>query len=199
MVSSSVFVNDTVQVLPNPYAITIKPRLEYSIYVTGIVLEKLELARAEINAANAQFYSQNDVTENAAFAKQVEIESSIIVSIEAIKSVRNVLLSISQISAIEQISPLVSLIRMINSNIYGLVPTTRHDLVELSTSLGSIVMDSGCLLESKFDFKQTNLESKQILAELNLIAESKIRKQYPNLNFWKDIPWTLRVLILSVI
>ncbi|NDF27302.1 MAG: hypothetical protein EB153_07105 [Nitrosopumilaceae archaeon] len=183
MVSSSVFVNDTVQVLPNPYAITIKPRLEYSIYVTGIVLEKLELARAEINATNAQFYSQNDVTENAAFAKQVEIESSIIVSIEAIKSVRNVLLSISQISAIEQISPLVSLIRMINSNIYGLVPTTRHDLVELSTSLGSIVMDSGCLLESKFDFKQTNLESKQILTELNLIAESKIRKQYPNLNF----------------
>ena len=182
MVSSSIIINDTVQVLPNPYAITIKPRLEYSIYVSGIVLEKLESARAEINAANSQFYAQNDI-ENTDFAKQVETESSIIVALEAIKSVRNILLSISQISGIEQISPLVSLIRMINSNIYGLVHTTRHDLVELSTSLGSIVMDSGSLLESKFDFKQTNLESKQILAELNLIAESKIRKQYPNLNF----------------
>ncbi len=72
---------------------------------------------------------------------------------------------------------------MINSNIYGLVPSTRNDLVELSTSLGSIVVDSGSLLESKFDFKQANSESKQILAELNLIAESKIRKQYPNLDF----------------
>ena len=182
MVSSSIIINDTVQVLPNPYAITIKPRLEYSIYVSGIILEKLESARAEINTANSQFYSQND-TENTDFAKQVETESSIVVALEAIKSVRNILLSISQISGIEQISPLVSLIRMINSNIYGLVPTTRHDLVELSTSLGSIVMDSGSLLESKFDFKQTNSESKQILAELNLIAESKIRKQYPNLNF----------------
>lgn len=182
MVSSSVFVNDTIQVLPNPYAITIKPRLEYSIYVTGIILEKLDAARAETHNTASQLYTP-DVPQNAEFAKQVEAESNIILAIEAIKSVKNTLLGISQISGIEQILPLISLIRMINSNIYGLVPSTRHDLVELSTSLGSIVMDSGSLLESKFDFKQTNSESKQILAELNLIAESKIRKQYPNLDF----------------
>jgi hypothetical protein len=111
------------------------------------------------------------------------MESSVIVALEAIKSVRNVILSISQISGIQQICSLVSLIRMVNSTVYDIVPNARHDLVELSTSLGSIVMDSGSLLESKFDFKQTNLESKQILAELNLIAESKIRKQYPNFDF----------------
>ena len=182
MVASSVFVNDTVQVLPNPYAITIKPRLEYSIYVTGIILEKLEAALAQIHSTNLQFYSQNE-TANADFAKQLESETAIVLAIEAIRSVKNTLLSVSQISSIEQILPLISLIRVINSNIYGLVLPTRHDLVELSTSLGSIVMDSGSLLESKFDFKQTNSESKQILAELNLIAESKIRKQYPNLDF----------------
>ena len=183
MVASSIFVNDTVQVLPNPYAITIKPRLEYCIHVTGMVLEKLESANIEIHTKNAQFYSQNDSLEGTDFAKQVEVESSIITAIEAIKSVRTVLIGISQISGIVQICPLISLIRMVNSNIYGIVSGTRADLVELSTSLGSIVMDSGCLLESKLDFKQTNLESKQILAELNLIAESKIRKQYPNLDF----------------
>jgi hypothetical protein len=178
MVASSVFVNDTIQVLPNPYAITIKPRLEYCIYVSGMILEKLELANSEIHAKNYSFYSQNDSLESAG----QESESALIVAMGAIKSVKNELLGISQISGIVQICPLISLIRMITSNIYGLVPNTRHDLVELSTSLGSIVMDSGCLLESKFDFKQTNLESKQILAELNLIAESKIHKLYPNLN-----------------
>jgi len=181
MVASSVFVNDAVQVLPNPYAITIKPRLEYCIHVSGMILEKLELAYSEIHAKNYSFYSQNDM-EGTDFASQAEIESSIISAVEAIKSVKNTMIGISQISGIVRICPLVSLIRMITSNIYGLVPSARHDLVELSTSLGSIVMDSGCLLESKFDFKQTNLESKQILAELNLIAESKISKSYPNLN-----------------
>ncbi|MBM3905704.1 MAG: hypothetical protein FJ354_03340 [Thaumarchaeota archaeon] len=179
MVSSSVFVNDTVQVLPNPYAITIKPRLEYCIHVSGMILDKLDQASSELHAKNMQFYGQNDSLENT----QLEMETSILVAINAIKSVKSTLLAISQISGIIQICPLISLIRMINSNIYGIVPSTRQDLVELSTSLGSIVMDSGCLLESRFDFKQTNLESKQILAELNLIAESKIRKFYPNLNY----------------
>jgi len=178
MVASSVFVNDTIHVLPNPYAITIKPRLEYCIHVSGMILEKLESSYAEIHAKNSQFYAQNDKETDLA---QVETESSVMVAIEAIKSIKNTLIGISQISGIVQICPLISLIRMVNSNIYGIVPSTRHDLVELSTSLGSIVMDSGCLLESRLDFKQTNLESKQILAELNLIVDSKIRKFYPNL------------------
>ena len=182
MVASSIFVNDVVQVLPNPYALTIKPRLEYSIYVTGIILEKLESEIKSIHGNNYKFYSQNDITQNADFVKQVESESAVMVAIEAIKIVKNALISVSQISKLTEISPLISLIRMVNSNIYGIIHTTRHDMVELSTSLGSIVMDSGCLLEATFDFKQTNSESKQILAELNLIAESKIRKQYPNLN-----------------
>lgn len=182
MVASSVYVNDIVQVLPNPYALTIKPRLEYSIYVTGMILEKLEAEKVTIHQANYKFYSQNDNLENADFAKQVESELNVITAIEAIKTVKNTLVSVSQISGLAEISPLISLIRMVNSNIYGIIHSTRHDLVELSTSLGSIVMDSGCLLEAKFDFKQANSESKQILAELNLIAESKIRKQYPNLN-----------------
>ncbi|MBM3903578.1 MAG: hypothetical protein FJ357_00320 [Thaumarchaeota archaeon] len=182
MVASSVFVNDTVHVLPNPYAITIKPRLEYCIHVSGMILEKLESALGEVHTKNRSFYSQNDSLEETGFEKQIEAETNLIIAIEAIKSIKNTLSGISQISGIVQICPLISLIRMINSNIYGLVHATRHDLVELSTSLGSIVMDSGCLLESRFDFKQTNLESKQILDELNLIAESKIRKFYPNLN-----------------
>ena len=184
MVASSIFVNDTMQVLPNPYAITIKPRLEYAIYVSGLVLEKLESRLVEIHNDNVLFYSQNDI-ENTDFAKQAEVESSVLCAIETIRTVKNTLIGISQISEIAQISPLISLIRMVNSNIYGIVLQTRADLVELSTSLGSIVMDSGCLLESKFDFKQTNLESKQILAELNLMAESKIRKYYPNLDLQK--------------
>ena len=184
MVSSSVFVNDTVQVLPNPYALTIKPRLEYSIHVCGMILEKLVSEHSMVSSQNLQFYSQNDVSDSMEFKKKVDTESSLYCAIEAIKTVKNALLSIEQISGIAQnISPLISLIRMVNSNIYHIFPQTRHDLVELSTSLGSIVMDSGCLIEAKFDFKQTNLESKQILAEVNLIAESKMRKQYPNLNF----------------
>ena len=88
MVSSSVFVNDTVKVLPNPYAITIKPRLEYSIYVSGLILEKLEATGTIIHNSNLQLYLHLDSPENAEFVKHIEIESSVLVAIEDRKSTR---------------------------------------------------------------------------------------------------------------
>lgn len=186
MVENSVFVNETFWVLPNPYALTIKPRLEYSIYLIGMILEKLEQEFLNTHDANSQIYVRcsDDILENLDFRKQVEFESSLMRAMDVLNLAQNRLHLVSRISNIaEFILPLVFMIRIVNSNLYDDLSQTRNDLAELSTSLGSIVMDSGSLLEATFDFKQTNLESKQILDEVNLIVDSKIRKQYPNLNF----------------
>lgn len=186
MVANLVFVNDTVQVLPNPYALSIKPRLEYCAYLVGSIMEKIQNEHSDIRASNFQTYSQNDdsVNKDPDFKKQVQAESSLACATEILEILRHRLKSISQFGDIAVIvSPLISIIRMMHSNIYSNMPQISHDLIELSTTLGSIVMDSGSLIEAKFDFKQTNLESTQILAEVNLIVESKIHKQYPNLNF----------------
>lgn len=185
MVASSVFVNDIVQVLPNPYALSIKPRLVYCSYLGSVIIEKLQKEYVRIKQLNFEFYSQNeDLIKSHEFKKQVELELTLLCATEALKTIQNKMQAVSQIGSLAEVmSPLISVIRMINSNIYHDVPQASQDLIELSTTLGSIVMDSGSLVEAKFDFKQTNLESKQILAEVNLIAESKIRKQYPNLNF----------------
>ncbi len=185
MVASSAFVNDMVQVLPNPYALTIKPRLEYSVYLTQSIFDKLQKQWVLARKSNLKFYLQNDdAKEDYEFNKQVEYEGILTSAITAIKMIQKRLESISQISNItETISPMISILRTLNSNIYLTSPQISQDFIELSGILGSIAMDSGSLIEAKFDFKQTNLESKQILDEVNLIAESKIRKQYPNLNF----------------
>ncbi|TBR11334.1 MAG: hypothetical protein EPO62_02050 [Candidatus Nitrosotenuis sp.] len=185
MVASSVFVNDTVQVLPNPYALTIKPRLEYSVYLTQSIFDKLQKQWVLARKSNLKSYLQNDgAKEDHEFNKQVEYEGTLTSAITAIKMIQKRLESVSQISNItETVSPMISILRTVNSNIYLTSPQISQDFIELSGILGSIVMDSGSLIEAKFDFKQTNLESKQILDEVNLISESKIRKQYPNLNF----------------
>ena len=186
MAASSVFVNDTVQVLPNPCALTIKPRLEYSVYLTNTIFDKLQKQLVLARKSNLKFYLQNEdmIKENYEFNKQVEYEETLTSAITAIKIIQKRLESIFQISNItETVSPMISILRTVNSNVYLTFPQISQDLIELSGILGSIVMDSGSLIEAKFDFKQTNLESKQILDKVNLIAESKIRKQYPNLNF----------------
>lgn len=184
MVASSVFVNNKVQILPNPYALTIKPRLQYSSFLTDSILQKLYREQNQIQESNRALY--HEVTswrDNAHLKRQVEHEVTVTMSVEVVKLIRQKLASVSQMSNLAQtVSPLISVIRMVNSNLYLRMPQVSQDLIELSGLLGSIVMDSGSLIEAKFDFKQTNLESKQILAEVNLIVESKIRTSYPNLN-----------------
>ena len=186
MVANLVSVDETVQVLPNPYALSIKPRLEYCVYLVGSIMEKIQNECEHVGTSNLCTYSQNDGSANddPEFKKQVQAESSLVCATEILEILRHRLKSISQFGDITVIvSPLISIIRVIHSNIYANMPQISHDLIELSTSLCSIVMDSGSLIEAKFDFKQTNLESTQILDEVNLIVESKIHKQYPNLNF----------------
>ncbi len=185
MVVSSVFVNETMQILPTPYSHSITPRLEYCAYLVEAILQRLEKEHSILQKTNIESYSKNeDVIKNTDFKKQIEIEASLSCAIGALNTAKSRLGSISKIENIAtMISPLISIIRMINSSICANIPHSSHDLIELSTALGSIVIDSGSLVEAKFDFKQTNLESTRILAEVNLIAKSKIRTQYPNLNF----------------
>ncbi len=185
MVASSAIVDDLVQVLPNPNALTITPRLEYCMYLISRILEKLQNEYEKIRDSNHKSYSNNEGTimSSPEFRKQLVAESSLACAIEALKLVENKISSISQLSNIGRVLPLVSIIRTINSTIYSVMPNESGDLVELSGILGSIVMDSGSLVEATFDFKQTNLESERILTEVNLIVDSKINKQYPNLNF----------------
>lgn len=184
MVASSVIVNNQVQVLPNPCALTILPRLEYSIFLSGSLLEKLSESYSAVNASNRQFYEDNlESAPSSQFKNQVEVEACLLRAVELTRVIQQRLRKSSQISGIAQtVSPLVLVVRSVNSDIYSIAPMLSHDLIELSGLMGSIVMDSGSLAEAKFDFKQTNLESKQILAEVNLIVESKIRTLYPNLN-----------------
>lgn len=185
MVASSVIVNDLIHVLPNPNAMTIKPRLEYGVYIVRRILEKLNVEYERILGSNLEFYSQNSeaATQNHDFKKQTKFEAVVLRAIEALKIVENRLTSISQLSNVTEILPLVTLVRTVNSSIYPIMPSISWDFVELSGILGSMATDSGSLVEATFDFKQTNLESNRILAKVNLIVDSKLNKQYPNLNF----------------
>lgn len=185
MVANSVFVNNAVQILPNPYALTIKPRLEYSVFLVSAILEKLQKAQESTRKSNRKFYLENpsSACDDNRFKQDVSLEANLACVVAAVKIIQKRLESISTIGNLTQVaSPLISMIRTVNSTIYGDFPQISRDLIELSGLLGSIVMDSGSLAEAKFDFKQTNLESEQILAEVNLIVESKIRTSYPNLN-----------------
>jgi len=77
------------------------------------------------------------------------------------------------------------MIRTVSAQLFDVIPHCSQKLAELSVQLGSIVLDSAALTKARFDFSHSNEESASILDEVKLMADSKLCKQYPNLDFLK--------------
>ena len=93
---------------------------------------------------------------------------------------------ISNISSIPEILPSsIPMIRTVSAQLFEFIPNCSQKLSEISVHLGSIVIDSAALTTARFDFSQSNYESSFNLNKVKLMVDSKLSKQYPNLDFLK--------------
>lgn len=166
---------------------TLMPRFAYSLDLLDMILTQLDKKRSALRNKNLAIYDKNDDDFDLDFIKLVELESEVCFAIESLKQTQKRMHSISGIICITTHLPsTISVVRIISSRLFRHFPNYSQNLCELSAILGSIVMDSATIIEAKFDFGQSNRESKRILDEAKLIADSKINKQYPNLDLAKS-------------
>ena len=163
---------------------TISPRLEYCIYLLDLIQNQLKKREIEITNLNKNIGSNMD--EKTYY--YLQLEEKISFAIESLEEIHKRVESISIITNIPTTIPsIIPAIRTISSTLFEIMPNCSHELSELSILLGSITIDSATITEAKFDFRQSNIESNIILDEAKLMADSKIRKQYPNLDFPTEI------------
>ena len=92
----------------------------------------------------------------------------------------------SGVNSIHEVFPItISLIRTVSAQLFDIIPNCSQKLSELSAHLGIIVLDSAALTKARFDCSPSNEESSSLLNEVKLMVDSKISKQYPNLDFFK--------------
>jgi len=165
---------------------TLMPRFAYSIDLLDMILTQLDKKRTELRNQNLVLYDHAGDTFDSDFTKLVELEGEVYFALESLKQIQNKMHSISGILGITTSLPsAISVIRITSSRLFRHFPNYSQNLCELSSILGSIVMDSATITEAKFDFGQSNRESQRILDEAKLIVDSKINKQYPNLDLAK--------------
>jgi len=100
--------------------------------------------------------------------------------------IKNQIDSISGIQSIPEIlSSSIPMIRTVSAQLFVISPTSSQKLSELSVHLGSIVLDSAALTQARFDFSKSNDDSAMLLDEVKLMADSKLNKQYPLVDFFK--------------
>ncbi len=163
--------------------VTIVPRLEYSNYLLGDMIDTLKRKKTDIKNSNRIYLELDNDDHTCVHA--LDFERTISFSLEILSKIQKKINSISDITSIPKLLPLIPMMRTVSAQLYALLPTCSQNLSELSVHLGSIILDSAILTEARFDFSQSNIESSLVLNEVKLMVDSKINKQYPNLDFSK--------------
>jgi hypothetical protein len=167
------------------HSVTLVPRLEYSVNLLDDIVEILKKKRHDLKKSNRSLVADFDETDNT-HLKAIEIERIMAFSLEILSQIKKRTRRISGVSSIPEVLPAaIQLIRTVSAQLFDIVPNCSHKLSELSVHLGSIVLDSAALTKARFDFSQSNEESSTLLNEVKLMVDSKISKQYPNLDFFK--------------
>ncbi|MEO2264550.1 MAG: hypothetical protein ABGW49_01545 [Nitrosopumilus sp.] len=176
---------DTFEYENTSNSVSLVPRLEYSINLLNDIIDILKIKRHTLKKSNKDLVSDfNDADD--IFLKAIELERIIVFSLEILFQIQKRIGCISSVYNIPELLPsAIPLIRITSAQLFEIIPHCSQKLSELSVHLGSIVLDSAVLTKARFDFSQSNEESSILLDEVKLMVNSKINKQYPNLDFFK--------------
>lgn len=162
--------------------ITIMPRLNHSIELIDSTLTDLKNQQTKIRKQNLDHYKSCE-NSNQLNSKKFEKEQKITLAIESLVKIQKKVKSISGINDILRFLPAVlPVIRNLCSEMTERSEVAKK-LCEISVCLGSIAMDSGSISRGLYDFKKSYRTSSIFMDEVKLMVESKISKQYPNLDF----------------
>ena len=167
------------------HSVTLVPRLEYSMNMLDDVIDVLGSKQIQLKKSNQDLAHDFDESDKL-HADALKLEYLVTLSLDILLSVRKNVEKISNIGSIPEVLPsTIPMIRTVSAQLFEFIPNCSQKLSEISVHLGSIVIDSAALTTARFDFSQSNHESSSNLNEVKLMVDSKLSKQYPNLDFLK--------------
>ena len=174
---------DTADIANASHSVTLVPRLDYSVNLLDDIIDTLQEKRIELKTINRYLVTDFDIDDQS-HVQSIELEHLVVYSLEILLKIKNQIGSISGINSIPEILPSsIPMIRTISAKLFALFPLNSKKLSELSVHLGSIVLDSATLTKARFDFSKSNHASSTLLDEVKLMADSKLNKQYPLVDF----------------
>ena len=174
---------DTADIANASHSVTLVPRLDYSVNLLDDIIDTLQEKRIELKTINRYLVTDFDIDDQS-HVQSIELEHLVVYSLEILLKIKNQIGSISGINSIPEILPSsIPMIRTISAKLFALFPLNSKKLSELSVHLGSIVLDSATLTKARFDFSKSNHISSTLLDEVKLMADSKLNKQYPLVDF----------------
>ena len=166
-------------------SVPLAPRLEYAIKTLDAVIttvsERTQQQRASNMSAVAMISSFDELDRSQ--ISDIKLEYRLLFSLQVLLHVRERTQRISHISGIPEILlAAIPMIRTTSAQLFDVLPDCSGSLSEISMHLGSVVLDSAFLATTKFDLNESRSEISALHDQVKLIVNSKLNKQYPNLD-----------------
>jgi len=171
----------------------LKPRLDRAIRRIEVQIQRLGHASERFLQRDKSIfdrivnaYMKHDESRANIFASELaevrKMEKMILHARLALEQIVLRLRTITELGDIAiTLTPVVGVIHNIRNGIASVSPQAERELGEIGNLLSGIVVDAGQVTGTTLDFEMINEDSKKILSEASVVAEQRMKEQFPDL------------------
>jgi division protein CdvB (Snf7/Vps24/ESCRT-III family) len=175
------------------YSIPLKPRVNAVMDQINSQVSKFDIILNEIKTKDYEIFRSmlSSVKDNNTLSSRISLSNLVQVT-KLIKVVSlskvvfeslNVKLSTvsSIIDLVSTLSPGIALVKNVRSSLISYMPESKYEIGSISDLIGGILVDAGQIGSYIINFEIANEKASYLIKEASLIAEQKIKEEFPDL------------------
>jgi division protein CdvB (Snf7/Vps24/ESCRT-III family) len=175
------------------YSIPLKPRVDAVMDQVNSQVSKLDIILNEIKTKDYETFrsmlssvkdnntlnSRISLSNLAQIRKLIKIVSLSKVVFENLNIKLNTVSNIVDLVSI--LSPGIALVKNVRSSLISYMPESKYEIGSISDLIGGILVDAGQIGSYTINFETANEKASYLFNEASLIAEQKIKEEFPDL------------------
>jgi len=173
--------------------IPLKERLAHALFRLNAQREKLDQMSSRLQQRDQEMFQRcigAEVSKDMAHAKIyanecAEIRKMARVVLSSQLALEKVILRLQTVEEfgdiLVQMTPIVGVVRETKGRIAGVIPEVANELDVVNNMLSDLTLEAGNVETNELNIDLSNEEARKVLHESSIIAEQKIKEQFPEL------------------
>ncbi|HZA06895.1 MAG TPA: hypothetical protein VE619_04250 [Nitrososphaeraceae archaeon] len=175
------------------YSIPLKPRVDAVMDQIKSQVSKFDIILNEIKTKDYEIFRSvlSSVKDNNTLSSRISLSNLVqitkLIRIVSLSKVvfENLNVKLSTVSNIIDLvsilSPGIALVKNVRSYLISYVPESKYEIGSISDLIGGILVDAGQIGSYIINFEIANEKASYLIKEASLIAEQKIKEEFPDL------------------
>lgn len=175
------------------YSIPLKPRVDAVMDQVNSQVSKLDIILNEIKTKDYETFRSmlSSVKDNNTLNSRISLSNLAhirkLIKIVSLSKVvfENLNIKLSTVSSIVDLvsilSPGIALVKNVRSSLISYMPESKYEIGSISDLIGGILVDAGQIGSYIINFETANEKASYLINEALLIAEQKIKEEFPDL------------------